>query len=103
MQLVPVIAIRIAVESISGPEAVKTVKRVLPEAAGCDMIAEAEVLAAESGSTAESAGVSHAAEMRAATEAHVAAAKAHMSASEATAAVATATAAMCLSRSDRQC
>lgn len=94
MQLIPVVAIRIAVESISGPEAVKTVKRVLPEAAGCDVIAEAEVLAAQSGSAAESAGMSHATEMRAA--------KAHMSATEATAAVATTTAAMCLGRSDRQ-
>jgi hypothetical protein len=53
MQLVPIIAIRIgAVESISGPEATKAMKRVLAEAAG--MTAEAEMLAAEPGAAAKS-------------------------------------------------
>lgn len=95
MQLVPVIAIRIgAVEPISSAEAAVAVKCVLTQAAG--MAAEAEVLATEPGTTGESADMSHAAEMCAAT-------KACMSATEAAtaeAAVPTA-AATCLGRSDR--
>lgn len=87
MELVPVIAIRIgAVESISGPEAVVVVKRVLAEAAG--MSAEAEVLAAEPGAAAKASLVAQAAEMRATAEARMSAAEA----AAAKAAVATAAA-----------
>jgi hypothetical protein len=79
------------------------VECVLAQAAG--MAAEAEVLATEPGAAAESADMSHAAEMCAAAKARMsaaeaAAAKAGMSTAEAAAAMAAA-AATCLGRSDR--